>query len=255
VHLAFSGKAVEHQGRREILGVAQDVGEGPRAEAAMQKANAKLRALSERLLARQEQERRYISRELHDDIGQSLLALNFGLHRLAGERGASEQELLRECIDVSCAIQERLRELSLELHPPHLDQLGLGDALSWLVKRQGTMTGLDIECRSGAAPAGRLSAATEAACYRICQEALSNATRHAVASHIVVSLASRAGRVELTVADDGIGFDRCGAAGTREQMGLTSMEERARLAGGDLELYTAPGAGTRVRASFPLRPG
>jgi signal transduction histidine kinase len=147
-----------------------------------------------------------------------------------------------------------LRELYLELHPPQLDQLGLQAALRWLVNRQRGMTGLAIDCRVKGVEDGDIPAAVASACYRICQEALNNATRHAQARHIGVELESRQGSLELSIGDDGVGFDELTKREgmLKGSLGLISMEERALLAGGRLELRTAPGAGTRVVAHFAL---
>jgi signal transduction histidine kinase len=143
----------------------------------------------------------------------------------------------------------------VNLHPPHLDQLGLQDALRWLVSRQSEMTGVRIKCRFSGVEGLRVAPAVEAACYRICQEALNNATRHSCAARIVVELAVRDGELFVKIIDDGVGFDQAAqrqALLTSGSMGLVSMEERARLAGGRLELRSAPAAGTCVCALFPL---
>ena len=262
LHLSVSGESLGLKGRRVIQGVAQDVTEQVRAEALrrraqaeLETANRRLRTLSERVLAIQEEERRHISRELHDDVGQSLLALNIGLHRLTPPVTDAQRRLLAECIAVTAAVQEKLREISVQLHPPHLDQLGLQDALRWLVNRQREMTGIAIECRFHEVEGLRVAPALEAACYRICQEALTNATRHASARSVSVELAVRHGLLVLRVSDDGVGFDQAAQrAGlvTSGSMGLIGMEERARLAGGRLKLRSAPSAGTCVSALFPM---
>jgi two-component system sensor histidine kinase UhpB len=231
----------------------RDITQRKRAQASLENANERLRVLSKRVLAIQEEERRSISRELHDDVGQSLIALQMGLHRIAGHLGDREAEVLAHCIDVSDSIQEKLRELSVQLLPPQLEQLGLPDALRWLTSRQRSLSGVAIACRFGVA--GRFQAGVEGACYRICQEALSNATRHARASTITIELDSDGDSLILTVRDNGAGFDM---KSKREEalwagsLGLISMEERAGLAGGRLEVLSMPGKGTSVSAFFPL---
>jgi len=226
-----------------------------RAHDALQRANQELRILSDRVLEVQAEERRRISRELHDDIGQSLVALDIGLHRLQPHVAAPRRAILDECIGVAANVREKLREISVDLHPPHLDQLGLRDALAWLVSRHAELTGFAIECRFAGVDDLEIPLAVEAACYRICQEALSNATRHARARRITVDLEARHGQLVARVADDGSGFDRAAqqeAFLTSASMGLISMEERARLAGGRFDVRTAPGAGTCVSAVFPI---
>ena len=255
VHLSVESKLIELAGGKATIGVVQDVTLRMRAQDALERANERLRVLSRRVLDVQEEERRGISRELHDDVGQSLLALSIGLHRLESHVDEAHRGLLVECESVAASVRDKLRELSVELHPPHLDQLGLQDALRWLVNRQREMTGIAIECRFAGVEHARIPPAVESACYRICQEALTNATRHARANAIVVELALRNGRLELGVGDDGVGFDMHAnreALLTSGSLGLISMEERARLAGGRLELATSPGRGTRIAAVFPI---
>jgi signal transduction histidine kinase len=216
-------------------------------------ANRRLQYLSDRVLAVQEEERRMLSGELHDDIGQSLLALRIGMHRLAQNSVQGKPRLLAECVDIVGAVQDKIRELSVRLHPPQLMQRGLAGALRALVSRQRATTGLDIRCMLAGPGRGELAPAVEIACYRICQEAINNATRHARARVIHVRAQRERGGFCLSVQDDGAGFDsdaRRDAAGASGSLGLISMEERARLAGGELELRTAPGAGTVVIARF-----
>lgn len=254
VHLSVESKVIELGGRKAVIGIVQDITERARTAEALENANQRLQVLSERVLAVQEEERRIISRDLHDDVGQSLLALKIALHRLKEHVGAGGSPLLSESIEVTESVQERLHELSVELRPPHLEQLGLPDALRWLVNRQREMTGLAIRCRCRMWRA-RPRSEIEIACYRICQEALNNAVRHARATVISVELDAADGALTLAIADDGAGFDeksRRGPPLTSSSLGLITMEERARLAGGRLELRTHPGAGTCIKATFPI---
>jgi PAS domain S-box-containing protein len=251
VEIAFSHMNIGH--KSIFAGFMRDITARKQAQAALEYANERLGILSKRVLAIQEEERRSISRELHDDVGQSLLALRMGLHRIVSHVGEREAEVLAHCIGVSDAIQEKLRELSVQLLPPQLEQLGLPDALRWLASRQRSLSGLAIGCRFGVT--GRFPLEVEVACYRICQEAVNNATRHARASSIVVELDSDGESLILTIRDNGAGFD---LRSKREEslrsgsLGLISMEERARLAGGRLEVHSTTGKGTFVCAFFPL---
>lgn len=226
------------------------------AHLALQDAHRRMQALSGRVLAVQEEERRLISRELHDDVGQTLGALKIGLHRLSrGGPGEGAPGLMAECLAAADAALEKLRHLSHELRPPQLDQLGLDEALRWLAERQRAATGIEIHFKCAGLGQRRPPAALESACYRIVQEALSNATRHAKASCLHVSLDSDGRLLKLSVRDDGIGFDEAAA---RERvlksgsLGLVSMEERAQLAGGRLKIRSVAGSGTTVSAIFPL---
>jgi signal transduction histidine kinase len=220
---------------------------------ALEAANKRLEGLSKRVIAVQEEERRAISVGLHEDIGQSLSALKIGLHRLTQEKGEAAQKLLTECLATADATLDRLRLMALELRPPQLDQLGLEDALGWLAARQRDATGVAIECRCSIAQERRPSAALESACYRIAQEALNNAARHARAKSIRVGVDSDGRLLKLTISDDGVGFDPgAGHPGATGGTGLISMEERARLAGGRLKVRSVAGGGTTLSAIFPL---
>jgi two-component system sensor histidine kinase UhpB len=222
---------------------------------ALEDAHKRLQTLSTRMLAIQEEERRAISRELHDDIGQTLSALKIGLHRLAQGRVAEPASLMAECLSHADAALDRLRQLALDLRPPQLDQLGLEEALAWLAERHRAATGLKIECKFTGLGERRPPPSLEIACYRIAQEGLNNATRHAKAQNVLVSVESDGRLLKLSIHDDGVGFDQ--EAARREvvksgSMGLIGMEERAQLAGGRLRLRSVPGGGTTVSATFPL---
>ena len=214
-----------------------------------------MRMLSGRLVTAQEEERRHIARELHDEIGQMLTVLKMNLESLREPaRLASTTGTVEVCVEnVDRAIQQA-RALALDLHPAILDHLGLPAALRWFVAqipvgRQETHLAIE-ECD------GRtLSPEVKTAAFRIAQEAVTNVLRHARARNVWVSLASGRSNVELTVRDDGLGFDlgtlrRSPAA----SFGLSSMEERVRLVGGQFEIRTSPGAGTEVWARFPTAP-
>jgi signal transduction histidine kinase len=142
----------------------------------------------------------------------------------------------------------------MDLRPPQLDQFGLEEALGWLARRQRETTSLAVSC-SVSNLERRPPAALESACYRIAQEALNNATRHANAKHVSITVDGDGGLLKLVVRDDGVGFD---ASSTRERvaragsMGLIGMQERAHLAGGRLRLRSIQGSGTTVSAVFPL---
>ena len=234
----------------------EDITDRMLAHRALGEANKRLQAMSKRVLSIQEDERRGISRELHDDIGQSLTALKIGLHRVAQRLGGSttdeNKELLAECLSIADTTLDKLRNLSLELRPPQLDQLGLEGALEWLVDHQRNATGLDVECQF-LGLTGRLPTELESVCYRITQEALNNATRHAKAKQIRIRVELSDRLLTLAIRDDGVGFDMEAArrkAMKTGSLGLISMEERAQLAGGRLKVRTVPGAGTTVQATF-----
>jgi signal transduction histidine kinase len=219
--------------------------------------NTRLRVLSARVLSIQEEERRHISRDLHDDVGQSVAALKFCLHRLAAMSKGPAAALVAECIAMADTTLERIRQLSRAMHPPELDALGLEEALRALVEGMRTATGLDVKCHFNGLLARRYAPEVESAAYRIAQEALSNATRHAQASSILLTVEGGASGLVVTVRDDGLGFDERNAkrrALKSASLGLISMEERAELAGGKLTVHGNPGHGAIIRADFRVRP-
>ncbi|HSJ96197.1 MAG TPA: sensor histidine kinase, partial [Myxococcota bacterium] len=236
----------------------EDITDQMMAHMALGDAHRRLQELSRRVLSIQEEERRAISRELHDDIGQTLAALKIGLHRAAGAGPGQSAQLLADGIAAADAALEKLRSLAQQLRPPQLDQLGLPDALSWLAEGLGRASGLAITVESRGLADARPPAALESACYRIAQEAMNNAVRHARAGRVHVSIESDGGLLKLAVRDDGAGFDE---AATRERalhsgsLGIIGMEERATLAGGRLRIRSVPSVGTTVTAVFPLAPG
>lgn len=222
---------------------------------ALRDAHRRLQQLSKRVLSVQEEERRAIALELHDDIGQSLAAQKIALHHLAQRVGPSEaQGGVRQCLDIAEDVLEKVRRLSYSLRPPHLDQLGLDAALQSLAKSQGEATGVAIECRASGLDR-RLPSVVEGACYRIAQEALNNATRHGNATGIAIEAQLRDRMLRLAIRDNGGGFDEQEArarALRNGSLGLVGMAERAELAGGRLKVRSVPGAGTVVSATFPL---
>ena len=212
-----------------------------------------MRMLSGRLVTAQEEERRRIARELHDEIGQILTVVKINLESLREPaRLASATAGIDTCVqNVDRAIQQA-RALALDLRPATLDHLGLPAALRWFVDQIPAgrpQTHLAVEECDGKA----LSSEVKTAAFRVGQEAVTNVLRHASARNVWVSLAGGRSTLELTVRDDGLGFD----VGTVRRspsasFGLSSMEERVRLVGGQLEIRSSPGAGTEVRARFPL---
>lgn len=216
-------------------------------------AKARLQELSTRLISAQEDERRHIARELHDETGQSLTLIRLQLADLA-RRGAMAPEESAECVRLVDRAAAHIRALSLSLRPPMLDDLGLVDALEWVLEQQSKAAGWSAHLDADGV-GDRYPQEVETACFRIGQEALTNAARYAQATEVKVSVKQVGQTLELTVADNGRGFDLARYRTPEERkkhFGLVSMEERAGLAGGRLEIDTAPGRGTRLRATFPV---
>ena len=222
-------------------------------EADAQRSRERMEALSQRLLKALENERRLIARELHDQIGQALTAVKLNLESLRG--GARAKAFpLDESVEIVEQLMETVRSLSLDLRPSVLDDLGLAAALRWYADRQGRRAGFGVRMRTQL-PAQRLAPDLETACFRVAQEAITNVARHAGAKHLEVDARAEDGTLDLTVRDDGTGFDvegvRRGTTGDGS-IGLDGMEERVRLLGGDFRIDSRPGTGTTVWARFPL---
>jgi len=225
-------------------------------EAERERAALKLQALSSRLVEVQETERRHIARELHDEIGQSLTVAEMNLQAaLRCSATAAKQRRLEESIQAVERVLEQVHDLSLNLRPSILDDLGLEPALRWYTHRQAALTGLQAEFKA-ASLEDRLDLVIETECFRVAQEALTNVVRHSRARAVTVDLSRRNGHLHLRVSDDGVGFDVAALRSEAVQgasLGLLSMEERTSLAGGGLEFNSEPGKGTEVHAWFPLR--
>ena len=226
------------------------------AEETLQTRDDKLQLLSRRLVESQETERRHIARELHDEVGQTLTVAEMNLQVLVqSSRAAPRTGRLKESLQAVERVLEQVRDLSLNLRPSMLDDLGLEPALRWYTKRQASLAGLDAEFRADALES-RLDPLIETACFRVAQEALTNVVRHARARAVAVEMRKQDGGLHLFVRDDGVGFD---VAALREQavlgasLGLLSMEERATLTDGGFACKSAPGQGTEVHAWFPLK--
>jgi PAS domain S-box-containing protein len=231
-----------------LIGAVTDITEQKEAEKRLQDYAARLQLLSRRLLEVQEAERRHIARELHDEVGQLLTGLRLSLEaeRLSGIRAASESptEIVRE-------LAQRVRDLSLDLRPTMLDDLGLLPALLWLVERYTAQTQIRVKFEHRALDR-RLGAETETAAFRIVQEALTNVARHAGTPEAEVDVRRSGASLSVRVLDRGRGFDPISVA--RKSSGLSGMRERAELVGGSLHLDASPQAGCCIVANLPCSP-
>jgi signal transduction histidine kinase len=206
-----------------------------------------------RLVAAVEQERAHIARELHDVVGQALTAVRLNLLSLDAprRRGTGRGARIDSSLAAVDAAIDQVRTVAFELRPGVLDDLGLAAALRALCRSTGTRASVRISCRTDLGPI-RLPPDVETTCFRIVQEALTNAIRHAGARRISVRVAVR-GRprvLVLEVVDDGAGFDPTICTSGR-CIGIRGMRERASIAGGTVEVQSAPGRGTMVRSQLP----
>lgn len=215
----------------------------------------RLRQLSQQILEVQENERRAVAVELHDEIGQGLTGIKLILDQALKEcdnQGITTR--LKQGSEISSDLIEKVRALSLNLRPSMLDDFGLNPALSWLVEQHRKQSGLEIEHNFFGQDDIRYPQKTETAIFRVAQEALTNISRHAEAKHVWVSLEERDDQLIIRIEDDGKGFNLPELLESKEQYstGLSGMEERVRLAGGVLEIDPQVGSGTRVTARFRL---
>jgi signal transduction histidine kinase len=218
-------------------------------------AQQRLQTLSSQLLVAQEAERRTIARELHDEIGQVLTAVSTDLQAVQhSPNGATRTSRLKESIALVDDALNRVRDLSLDLRPAMLDDLGLVAALEWYIERQAERSGFE-PAFIAEPPEMRLEPGLETTVFRVAQIALTNVVRHAQAKHVWVELHQHESDLELVIRDDGVGFDVSSAlarAAQGDSMGLLSMQERVRLACGELEIKSTPGHGAEIRARFPV---
>jgi PAS domain S-box-containing protein len=215
---------------------------------------ARLAVLSQRLLEVQEAERRRIARELHDEVGQGLTGLKLvldGVERLPPDAARAR---LRDMQDLVNELLARIRDLSLDLRPGMLDDLGLLPAFLCLFERYSAQTNVHVAFEHSGLDR-RFSPEVETAAYRIVQEALTNVARHADVRRATVRAWADGSTVTVQVADEGIGFDPSVALSTANSSGVMGMRERAALLGGHLTLESVPGSGTRLCAEFPLNNG
>jgi signal transduction histidine kinase len=231
---------------RHILRLARDADMRYRQVALAQ---GKLKELSARLVEAQEQERRAISRELHDEVGQSLTALlmelgNLGAVAPGDAELRSHVESIRKLAESSVNV---VRNMALLLRPSMLDDLGLLPALQWQAREISKRTGMAVTVDAESV-ADDLPEEHKTCIYRVVQEALHNCARHAFARNVRIQVVQESGRIRLTVIDDGQGFDSTHTRG----LGLLGMEERVTHLGGRFHLQSEPGRGTKLRIDIPL---
>ena len=214
-------------------------------------ARGQLKNLSARLVETQEEERRLLSRELHDEVGQSLSAILVGLSNLSAAirtnaRAQMETEIaaLRRIVEGTVRM---VRNITLLLRPSMLDDLGLIPALEWQAREVSRQTGLRVGVAAGGV-SDQLPEEFKTCIYRVVQEALHNAARHAGAGTVRIVAQQEARRLLLSIQDDGHGFDVARSRG----LGLLGMEERVAHLGGTLQLVSEPGSGTLISVVLPL---
>lgn len=216
-----------------------------------------LKRLTKRLFESQEEERRRIARELHDEAGQSLTAINLALEGLEKLIPEGSIALLNELYEIRRLVSRattELKYLSYRLHPTLLHDLGLEPALRSYFKQISARCGLEIDFQMVGFDK-RLDSDTETALYRFAQETLTNVLKHSGAEHFKLSIIKSYPKVIFTAEDDGCGFDVANALENSGTLGLIGMRERASFLGGTFQVKSVPGKGTKVRIEIPINGG
>ena len=241
-----------------VLELGIDVTDRKKAEDALIRSEEDLRRLSKKLLTVQEEERSRISRELHDSIGQALAAIKFGAENAFNQirQGEIEEgiETLEAVIPMTQRASEEVRRIHTDLRPSLLDDLGIVATIAWFCREFGRLySRIRIEKRVEIKEE-HVPEPLKIVIFRVLQEALNNTAKYAHADLVIISLKETDGSTELTIRDNGQGFDVdpvLFGKGPKAGIGLTSMKERTQLSGGTFAVESAPGAGTLVRASWP----
>ena len=220
----------------------------------------RLGLLHGRLEAAKEDERRFLAHELHDELGQTLTALKLRL-QLGARAAAAATPGVGDAIALVDDLIARVRKMSVDLRPPLLDEVGLVPALRAYLEGQSGLSGVVMELEEGTEKTplhldGRLPSDLEIACFRVAQESITNALRHASARRISVLIVQRPAGITLAVKDDGRGFDVAGTletAAAEGHLGVIGMRERVRSRGGTFQIISHPGMGTTVTVDLPFK--
>jgi PAS domain S-box-containing protein len=235
-----------------VRGTMMDITEQKRTQDALRGSAEQLTALSRRLVEVQEAERRKLSRELHDRVGQNLTALSINLDILRTSLNGNEFAEHRARLSDSAVLLEStvdsIEDVMAELRPPMLDDYGLLPAMHWYAKDFSRRTGIEVSV-SGTDGLERPDAEMEITLFRIAQEALTNVAKHAHATRAQIELDQTDGRCRMTVRDDGVGID--GTGRERPGLGMVTMRERAQAVGGDFEVRNVAGGGTYITIEIP----
>jgi PAS domain S-box-containing protein len=243
--------------RGQIISIVRDMTEQRRFEHQLGQSERVLRAVRDRnddlvgrLIASQENERRRIARELHDDVSQKLALLSMRIDQLQrDETNVPFRSAVRDVWRQSVDIATDIHDLSHRLHPSKLEALGLQSALETVCRETSQQHGLAIECEISGVPSD-LDFDVSLCLYRIAQEALHNIVKHSDASHASVTVGRSGDELHLQVADQGAGFSPADAVGTG--LGLVSIRERASALGGRVAISSTPGRGARIDVRVPM---
>src|SRR6266436_3291047 len=233
------------------FGASVDIEDRRRAEKNLEEAHRQLKLLSRRLVKVQEEERRHLARELHDEIGQALTAAKINLQAALEEPDHAKAKRIHETTAILERLLGQVRQISLNLRPSTLDDLGLVPALRSLLDEQGRLASVAVRFSAKNMPEN-LDPEIQTTCFRIAQEAITNAVRHARSTQIRVDLSHENGNLRLQIRDNGTGFDAESAQAQTIGLGLVGMKERAALVGGRTRIMASRGKGATVDVTLPL---
>ncbi|MBS0354915.1 MAG: PAS domain S-box protein [Proteobacteria bacterium] len=236
------------------VSAAQPIGARKRVQQELLEARRRSQELSAHLQSVREEERTHIARELHDELGQLLTAIKMDAAWLRARLPTDADALHGKLAGMTQLIDSTVdwvRRMSSELRPVMLDDLGLRDAVEWFLEGFGHRHGIDCSFDAAAAEDLQTDKPRATAAFRIIQECLTNIARHAAASRVLVSLERDTDAIEITVSDNGRGFDPA-TSGTRSSFGLLGIRERAEALGGSCTIRSAPGQGTTISVCIPL---
>ena len=260
--IEVSMRCLEHDGEGYVCAIVRDVSERKRAESviqegaeALRRSQEALRALHSQLLTAQEDERRRVARELHDDLGSRLgsAILKAEGKLVLLENNSSEAAVLKNVTDELRGIGDRVRTIAHGLHPSILDNLGLSVALKKMVKEYGSWSGMKVVSNISMEFTEVLDREVATCLYRIAQEALMNVKKHAGAQQVMIALARQDDWVQLSVKDDGMGFSPEAESRRTKGLGIVAMEERIHMVEGELTVQSGKGRGAVVVARAPYR--
>jgi len=234
------------------LAVARDI-------TARWEAEKRIRGLSHRLMSVQEEERKRLSRELHDDLGQRLNAVKMGVAALSEDLEGSSGEITERVVSINTMLQgsiQSVRQLSAGLRPPALERYGLVRTIREHCQQLSKTSGLEIDFQSPGMKEVKLDNKTEIKLFRVVQEAINNVVKHARANKVTIRLIASYPTVRLRIEDDGQGFDiekHYAASNGSMHLGLMGMAERVDLLGGSFNINSQPGQGTRITVELPCQ--
>lgn len=234
------------------LGMVRDLTERIEAEKQLEESFLRIRELTSHLQHIREEERAHIAREIHDELGQQLTVMKMDIAWLGKKISLEEEQVrskLRQMTELVDGTVKTVRRISSELRPSLLDDLGLVAAMDWHLKEFENRSGIKA-CLEEPLQDLQVSEAVKTGLFRIFQESLTNVARHARASHVIVKLQQKGINIEMSIEDDGEGFNKL-QVDQKRTLGILGMKERSMMMGGKYEISSIPGRGTRVRVSVP----